>query len=70
MQHYEPMIDDATIDSWGNDGVQALERVRATGRLAVQKMTQVGRTYINNTDVCEAYEQVERISATTICGRD
>ena len=69
LRHYEPLIDDFVENSWDNDGVQALERVRATGRLAVHRMTLEGRTYVNDADVVEAYTQVERISATSICNQ-
>ncbi len=70
LRHYEPLIEELIESSWDHDGVQALERVRSTGRLAVHRMTLKGRTFINETDVVEAYTQVERISATSICNRD
>lgn len=70
VAHYEPMIEPAIEISWEIDGVQALERIRATGRSAVYKMVRDGRTSISVDDVCESYEQVEKVSSTSICGRD
>lgn len=70
IEHYKPMIDESVVESWDSDGVQALERVRATGRSAAYRMVKEARTFINVEDVCESYERVERISSTSICGRD
>lgn len=69
IQHYEPLIDDAVEKDWQDQAVQALERVRTTGRLAVQTMTREARTAINKDDVEVAYTQVEKVSATSICSR-
>lgn len=69
IQHYEPLIDDAVEESWEGEGVQALERVRTTGRLAAHTMTEKARTCINEDDVKVAYSRVEKVSATSICGR-
>lgn len=66
--HYRPKIASKKMaDTWRNDGVQALERVRAMGRLATQKATLAARTVIEPKDIQEAIREVEVRSLTALC---
>ena len=66
--HYGPRIISKKMAArWGEEGVQALERVRAIGRLATQKATADARTAIEAKDIQEAIREVEQRSATALC---
>jgi hypothetical protein len=56
---YERFLERA-LEHWEEDAVQALERVRATGRLAALLATQDGRTAVSPKDFSVAAERVER----------
>ncbi|HVT16220.1 MAG TPA: hypothetical protein VHQ90_08595 [Thermoanaerobaculia bacterium] len=53
--------------SWGSDGVQVLERIRAIGRLLASNASTAGRTAIAGEDVIPAAQVVERESDTDWC---
>jgi hypothetical protein len=55
------------VSSWGNDGVQVLERIRAIGRLLANNASTAGRTAIAGEDVIPAARVVERESDTPLC---
>lgn len=64
---YRPMITREVIEQWDEEGGQALERIRAIGRLAAQTMTQKARSAINADDVIDSARAVERASGTGFC---
>ncbi len=58
---------DKALPRWEEDAVQALERVRAVGRLAAHLAVVRGDTRILAADFFRAAETVERDSGTPIC---
>ena len=53
---------------WGKEGVQALERITATGRLAASLATQAGETVVQPSHFESAAAAVEARSDTPYCG--
>jgi hypothetical protein len=66
-ERYEPCIDAALLDTWGREGVQVLERVRAIGRAAAARTSLMGGIAITRVEVLTAMESVEILSDTAIC---
>ena len=68
IDRYEPLAGQPSVhDIWDEEGVQALERIRAIGRLAAQMTTTDGRTTISAEDTSKSTVSVERKSRTKIC---
>lgn len=64
---YEPYADDRVLASWGEVGVQVLERIRAMGRLAALRAAEGASTVITRPMVTKAIESVEEVSQTVLC---
>lgn len=66
--HYFDWITPQVIGTrWTTDAVQALERVRAIGKLAAFQALQRGDTVISSADVESAAAKVELASNTDLC---
>ena len=64
---YSKMVTDDVLASWGTDAVQALERIRALGRLVAIQTSLAGNTVISADQVTKAAPQIELQSDTSIC---
>lgn len=64
---YEPYADDRVLESWGEVGVQVLERIRAMGRLAALRAAEGASTVITRPMVTTAIDNVEKVSMTILC---
>lgn len=65
---YYNRIDKQVIAGWDQTAVQALERIRAVGRLMAIEACQQGETALKGSDVPSACQRVERKSDTELCG--
>lgn len=65
---YSKMITDDVLASWGTDAVQALERIRALGRMVAIQTSLAGSTVVSADQVTAAAPQIELQSDTQICG--
>ncbi|HEY8019640.1 MAG TPA: hypothetical protein VIH93_00975 [Thermoanaerobaculia bacterium] len=54
-------------DLWETEAVQALERIRAIGRLAAHRATEAGATRISADDVAASAGRVQKTSETVLC---
>ena len=66
-ERYRPTLEKGLADQWDDDGVQVLERVRATGRLAAQNSVVRGDTKVTQDDFATAAMKVEAESKTPWC---
>jgi|HubBroStandDraft_3_1064219.scaffolds.fasta_scaffold04592_4 hypothetical protein len=64
---YSRMITPDVIANWAKGAVQALERVRAVGRMAASKAAQRGATAISAADVTSSASTVHLASQTEWC---
>lgn len=64
---YSRGITAKVVADWQTLGVQALERVRAVGRLAAAKAAGRGATSINVADVTSSATSVHAVSETDYC---
>jgi hypothetical protein len=64
---YGRAITARVVTEWPTVGVQALERIRAVGRLAAAKAAGRGATSINAADVTSSASSVHAISETDLC---
>lgn len=64
---YYDHIDDDVLNEWDSAAVQALERIRAIGRLAAAKALLVGATVISVADVTSSADTVQQTSGTPMC---
>jgi hypothetical protein len=65
---YAGMLTDQVIDIWEQEAVQALERIRALGRMVATQTHLAGLTVISAEQVKIAAPQVELNSDTILCG--
>jgi len=68
-ERYEPFVDAALLDTWGREGVQVLERIRAIGRAAATRTSLLGGITVSRAETLSAMESVEILSDTSICTR-
>jgi hypothetical protein len=68
FNRYYGRIDDDVLAHWGNYAVQALERVRALGRLMATNAAAAGKTSIDGADLQVSADKVAVESATALCG--
>lgn len=66
-ERYTPRLDEAVLARWGDEAVQALERIRAIGRTAAAEAALAGRTAISPQELRTAILRVETQSGTPIC---
>jgi hypothetical protein len=66
-EFYSRFITPAVIAGWDKGAVQALERVRAAGRMAASKAAQRGDTVITADDVTTSAKAVQVVSQTEWC---
>ena len=64
---YAKMITDDVLAGWDTWAVQALERIRALGRMVATQTRLAGNTVISADQVTTAAPQVELLSDTNIC---
>lgn len=68
VNHYRPMIDRGpAVEVWEQEAREALERLRAIGRLAASRASTAGRITVDRQDVREAIDTVEDVSQTILC---
>lgn len=67
---YLPRIDAEVLARWETEAVQVLERIRAIGRLAVNRISSEGRIEVAAADLTEAARRVELTSDTVLCPPD
>jgi hypothetical protein len=67
QQMYYDAIRDELVESWDEEAVQVLERIRAVGKLAASKAIDAGATAISIDDVRASAEAVHRTSDTPWC---
>ncbi|HTQ78498.1 MAG TPA: hypothetical protein VMM92_00765 [Thermoanaerobaculia bacterium] len=67
-ERYSKMITPDVLDQWGEQAVQALERVRALGRMVATETHLAGQTIISAAQIQAAAPKVETNSNTLICG--
>ncbi|HZF11643.1 MAG TPA: hypothetical protein VFE33_22895 [Thermoanaerobaculia bacterium] len=65
---YSRMVTDDAIANWDKYAVQALERIRALGRMVAAQTHLAGKTVISADQVTIAAPQVEINSDTILCG--
>jgi hypothetical protein len=65
---YSGMITDHVLAIWEQEAVQALERIRALGRLVATQTHLAGKTVISADLVTAGAPQVEHNSDTILCG--
>jgi hypothetical protein len=65
--YYDAISPEIILERWQTDAVQALDRIRAIGRLAALKATQAGSTVITPRDIYESASAVQRRSLTPLC---
>jgi hypothetical protein len=64
---YSKSVTPAVLEAWPTLSAQALERVRAVGRLAAAKAAGRGDTAINAGDVTSSASTVHMVSQTDLC---
>ena len=64
---YSQMITDQVVADWETQAVQALERIRALGRMVAAQTHLAGQTVVSADQVKAAAPQVELNSDTYIC---
>jgi hypothetical protein len=64
---YYDAITSTVINSWGTEGTQVLERIRAIGRLAASKATEDADPAITAAQVETSAYLVEQKSDTALC---
>jgi hypothetical protein len=65
--YYDAITPEVINERWKTDAVQALDRVRAIGRLAALKAAGAGSTVIKPQDVYESASKVQATSLTPLC---
>ena len=65
--YYDAITPEILNERWQTDAVQALDRVRAMGRLAAMKAAGAGSTVIKPQDVYESVSTVQDVSLTPLC---
>jgi hypothetical protein len=66
-ERYAPRIDGSVLRSWDYEAVQVLERLRAIGRCAALRASELGSTRILRPILVEAMQRVESVSRTSLC---
>lgn len=64
---YYDVIRDELVQSWEDEAVQVLERIRAIGKLAASKAIDAGATAISVDDVRTSAAAVHKTSTTPWC---
>jgi hypothetical protein len=65
--YYDAITPEIVHERWRTDAVQALDRIRAIGRLAALKAAQAGSTVITPYDIYESASAVQKRSLTPLC---
>jgi hypothetical protein len=65
--YYDAITPEIIHERWRTDAAQALERIRAIGRLAALKAASAGSTVITPRDVYESASKVQAVSETPLC---
>jgi histone H3/H4 len=65
--YYDAITPEIINERWQTDAVQALDRIRAIGRLAALKAAGAGSTVIKPRDVYDSASTVQKMSLTPLC---
>src|SRR5438270_11862157 len=65
--YHDAITPEVVDERWKTDAVQALDRIRAIGRLAALKAALAGSTVIKPQDVYESAVAVQSTSQTALC---
>jgi hypothetical protein len=65
---YSAMITDQVLKDWGEEAVQALERIRVLGRMVAAETRLAGYSVVSAERVLTDAPKVEANSETALCG--
>jgi hypothetical protein len=65
--YYDAITPEVVNEKWQTDAVQALDRIRAIGRLAALKAASAGSTVIKPADIYASAHAVQIASCTPLC---
>jgi hypothetical protein len=68
--YYDAITPEVVNEKWQTDAVQALDRIRAIGRLAALKAAGEGSTVIKPADIHASAVKVQAASCTPLCPPD
>lgn len=68
--YYDAITPEVINERWQTDAVQALDRIRAIGRLAALKAAGAGSTVIKPEDIRMSASRVQAASCTPLCPPD
>jgi histone H3/H4 len=68
--YYDAITPEVINEKWQTDAVQALDRIRAIGRLAALRAAGAGSTVIKPEDVYASASKVQAVSCTPLCPPD
>jgi hypothetical protein len=68
--YYDAITPEVINEKWRTDAVQALDRIRAIGRLAALKAAGAGSTVIKPEDIYASASKVQAASCTPLCPPD
>lgn len=68
--YYDAITPEVINEKWKTDAVQALDRIRAIGRLAALKAAGAGSTVIKPEDIYASAHKVQAVSCTPLCPPD
>jgi histone H3/H4 len=68
--YYDAITPEVVNEKWQTDAVQALDRIRAIGRLAALKAASAGSTVIKPEDIYTSASKVQAVSCTPLCPPD
>jgi hypothetical protein len=68
--YYDAITPEVINEKWQTDAVQALDRIRAIGRLAALQAAQAGSTVIKPENIHASARKVQAASCTPLCPPD